>query len=85
MTAVVAGRWTVARQFAGGGARQITIQGVDAAGAVLQSVDITVNLMESHTFGYTPPTGTGAHLGAIAFELEIAERVSPSLAGLERV
>lgn len=82
-TAVVAGRWTVARQFAGGGARQITIQGVDTAGAVLQSVDITVNLMESHTFGYTPPTGTGAHLGAIAFELEIAERVSPNLAGLE--
>ena len=82
-SAIVEGKWTVARSFAASGKRKIRVDGLDAAGKIVQSLEFSVTLVEGHTIGYTPPSGTGLHLGAIAFELEIAQKVSPSLAGLE--
>jgi Fungal chitosanase of glycosyl hydrolase group 75 len=81
--AIVEGKWTVARTFSATGEREIEVVGLDATGNEVESLTFSLFLVEAHTIGYTPPAGMAAHLGDIAFQLEIAERRQPDIAGLE--
>lgn len=80
---VVNGQWTVARQFSAAGDRKITVAALDAGGAQLQAVEITIHLAEPHSLGYNPPSPMRAHLGGILNLIEQGSHLTPDLAGLE--